>query len=116
MIRLESREGCEDLMEQVTDKADCLDAIADSCASPVEIPHAIRQLFDDQADPSRFTTFSTIHRAKGSESRRVFLIDIPYSDAIDKKRPPSPWEITQRENLRYVALTRSLDSLYFVPA
>ena len=115
LAKLESREGCEDLIEQVQDKADCLDAIAGSCAATPEIPEAIRQLFDDQADPARFTTFSTVHRAKGSEARRVFFVDVPYSEARDKKRPPSPWELRQRENLRYVALTRSLNSLYFVP-
>lgn len=111
--RLDAKEGAEAKIEQVYDQADCLEAIAASCRSPMEIPTAIKHLFDDQDGASR-VTFSSIHRAKGSEAERVYFIDLP--DRIDRKthKPAPPWEADQRRNLRYVALTRSLNTLSLV--
>ena len=102
-------------MERVEDKAACLEAIADSCESPAEVFDAIRLLFDDQSDTRNTIVLSTVHRAKGSEAKRVFLIDQPYG--MNRRPNGIPqWEADQRRNLRYVALTRSLDSLFFLPA
>jgi len=51
---------------------------------------------------------STIHRAKGLENSRVFILD------YDKIQPirELEWENTQELNLHYVALTRSKEELY----
>lgn len=108
--RLERRDGTEDLIEAVTDKALALTAICDTCGSPAEVPGVIDMLFSDD-DATNRVTFSSVHRAKGSEAREVYYIQIPYSVERDKKRPPHPWELQQRRNIEYVALTRSLDSL-----
>ena len=113
--KLADKDGVEDLMERVEDKAACLEAIADSCESPAEVFDAIRLLFDDQSDTRNTIVLSTVHRAKGSEAKRVFLIDQPYG--MNRRPNGIPqWEADQRRNLRYVALTRSLDSLFFLPA
>jgi DNA helicase-2/ATP-dependent DNA helicase PcrA len=111
LAKYESRDGCEDLVEQVSDKADALEAIADTCDSPAEVPGVIQELFDDRADAATRITFSSVHRAKGSEARRVLFLDKPYCD----RKPPAAWEADQRRNLRYVALTRSLQSLTLIP-
>jgi hypothetical protein len=113
--RLEARDGTESLVEAVMDKAACLLAIGSSCDSPSEIPGVIGRLFSDDNAENR-VTFSSVHRAKGSEARRVHYIQVPYSEKRDKVRPPQPWEVQQRKNLRYVALTRSLDYLNLVTA
>jgi hypothetical protein len=113
IARLEAKDGAEDLIEQTEDKADCLDAIASACSSPAEIPRLIGQLFADDDAHSR-VTFSSVHRAKGSEAENVKFIDIPYSMVRDALKPPQAWELAQRRNLRYVALTRSLHSLTIV--
>jgi DNA helicase II / ATP-dependent DNA helicase PcrA len=107
VARLERKEGTDHLIEAAHDKADCLEAIADSCNQPGEIPGAVDFLFDESDSASDRVTFSTVHRAKGSEAERVHLIDIPFSEFRDKLRPPADWELAQRRNLRYVALTRS---------
>jgi superfamily I DNA/RNA helicase len=55
---------------------------------------------------------STIHRAKGLEANRVFILnfdDLPVFKANQKE-----WERTQEENLKYVAITRALNDLYLV--
>lgn len=55
---------------------------------------------------------STIHKAKGLENDRVFILD--YDKLPLKKDNHKPWEITQENNLKYVALTRAKESLFLV--
>lgn len=55
---------------------------------------------------------STIHRAKGLENKRVFIVnydELPYFRLQQKD-----WERTQEVNLKYVAVTRSLSELYLI--
>jgi superfamily I DNA/RNA helicase len=111
--RLERKDGTDHLIEQVEDKAACLEAIAETCGSPAEVPGVIDNLFADDIASNR-VTFSSVHRAKGSEARNVAYIQIPFSEARDRRRPPQPWELDQRRNLRYVALTRSMERLTLV--
>jgi hypothetical protein len=113
IARLDAKDGTEDLIEQVEDRAACLEAIASSCSSPAEVPGVIGQLFAD-GDANGRITFSSVHRAKGSEARNVTYIQVPYSEKRDRVNPPQDWEISQRRNLRYVALTRSMDRLTLV--
>ena len=55
---------------------------------------------------------STIHRAKGLEEKRVFILDY---DKLPFLRPNQlGWERTQEENLKYVAVTRAEESLFLV--
>jgi hypothetical protein len=109
--RLMAKDGSESLLEALSDRVGCLHALAAECGSPAELPGRIGELFDDAPAGSR-VTFSSVHRAKGSEARRVHLIDLPHG------RPPEGpnklVEMGQRRNLRYVALTRSLHHLTFV--
>jgi len=56
-------------------------------------------------------TLTTIHRAKGLENERVFLIQ---PDILPSKYATAPWEILQEENLRYVAYTRAKSFLGIV--
>lgn len=107
---LAEKDDSDSKIETVMDQTACLEAIASSCQSPADVPTAIARLFDDAAAKDRIT-FSSVHRAKGSEARDVTYIQVPYSESRDKKKPPQPWELQQRTNLRYVALTRSLDTL-----
>lgn len=113
IARLEAKDGTESLIEAVEDRAMCLEAIAGSCASPAEVPGVIGQLFAD-GDANGRITFSSVHRAKGSEARNVTYIQVPYSEKRDRIDPPKQWEINQRRNLRYVAVTRSSDKLTLV--
>jgi superfamily I DNA/RNA helicase len=113
ILRLEAKDGADDLIEQTEDRAACLHAIASACQTPTEIPGLISRLFKDDEAQTR-VTFSTVHRAKGSEAENVTFINIPYSATRDALKAPQPWELDQRRNLRYVALTRSLHSLTIV--
>lgn len=55
---------------------------------------------------------STIHKAKGLENKRVFILD--YDKLPMKKDGHKPWETIQENNLKYVALTRTKHTLYLV--
>lgn len=54
---------------------------------------------------------STIHKAKGLENDRVFLI---CPELIPSKYATQPWQLEQESNLAYVAYTRAKKSLVIV--
>ena len=55
---------------------------------------------------------STIHRAKGLEEDRVFIIDYDQLPLLRKEM--KDWEKTQEVNLKYVAVTRAKEALFLV--
>lgn len=73
-----------------------------------ELCELIRTIFSDD---STEITFSSIHRAKGLEANRVFILDF---DLIPSKFARQEWEMQQENNLAYIALTRSKDKLFFI--
>lgn len=93
---------------RINDKYDTLVAIADNCQQPFEFPVKTEALFDDSTDG---IILSTVHKAKGLEAYRVFVIR---PDLMPHPLAKSPEAMTQEENLMYVAWTRSKAELYFV--
>ncbi len=55
---------------------------------------------------------STIHRAKGLEEERVFIID--YDQLPFSRQGQKDWEKEQETNLKYVAITRAMKTLFLV--
>lgn len=53
---------------------------------------------------------STIHRAKGLENNRVFILE--YDKLPFLSRCTQEWEIIQEHNLHYVAVTRAKEALF----
>lgn len=79
------------------------------CTSVYEVLKKIK-LFISAKEKS--VRLSSIHRAKGLEEDRIFIIDydkLPYV-RIDQK----DWERIQEINLKYVAVTRARSALYLV--
>ena len=60
--------------------------------------------------PAVGPTISSIHRAKGSEADRVYIIE---PELMPSKYARLEWEKEQEENLRYVAITRAKKELHF---
>ena len=56
-------------------------------------------------------TLSSIHKAKGLEAPRVFILN--YS-LMPSKYAKKPWQVTQETNLQYVAVTRAKKDLVFI--
>jgi len=109
--RLAKVEGNEAQIERLLDRADCIKiCLANYEASTVEDFCAqIESLF---AHERASVTLSTVHRAKGLEEKRVFILKPERLPLVWPKQ--QNWERQQEINLKYVALTRALESLTFV--
>lgn len=108
---LEAKNATESAFELVTDKAEALQACyANSQAASVqELAATIEALF---ADDNANIWLSSVHRAKGLEENRVFILEF---DRLGDGRPKqSADELQQERNLKYVALTRAKQTLYLM--
>ncbi len=57
-------------------------------------------------------SLSTIHKVKGLEANRVFILD--YDLLPIQRQEQQDWEVEQERNLVYVALTRAKEQLFLV--
>ncbi len=100
----------------LTDKVETLRVFLEELPATETIERLVReidQLFSDSN--SGQLTLSTIHRAKGLEYSRVFLLNIHFLDDDTRKgKKMQSWEIQQRANLKYVAITRSRKELIYI--
>lgn len=96
-------------VDQVADIADTILAIADTCDTLPELNERISMLFD-QDDKRPRVACSTVHRAKGKESDRVWLL----ADTFDKVTPKTPQQELEEANIKYVAITRARRELVYV--
>lgn len=91
------------------DKIQVLEVIFRKVNGPREVPSKIREIFHEDKRAARLMT---IHRSKGLENDRVFLLE----EAEGMKLMPSKWakqnwEHTQENNLIFVAVTRAKKEL-----
>jgi len=109
---LEKRKNSESQIQRLGDQVDgvraCIDAFPDA-RSLAELAECIDSLFSDGESP---VELSTVHRAKGLEADRVFIIAPEKLPLVWKNQ--QPWEAEQETNLKYVAITRARHSLIFV--
>ncbi len=104
--RAEKR-GSTSALQSIDDKYECLVAISEGCDNTKQIISKIEKIFSDEVSP---ITLSTIHKAKGLEAKRVYLID---PKLIPSKWCKKQWEFEQEKNLLYVAITRAKENLFF---
>lgn len=93
--------------EQICDKADTLEALADDLATVSELESRCRSLFEDSDKTSTAAIVcSSVHKSKGLEWPTVYVLrDTLYSKRGDAK---------EESNIVYVAVTRSQSELVFV--
>lgn len=72
---------------------------------------SIQRIFSD--DKTTGIKLSSIHRAKGMESKRVFFLT-PKGAECPHPMAKSAWQREQEMNLRYVAITRAIEELVYV--
>lgn len=72
-----------------------------------ELIQAVKETFSRQGS----VKLSTIHRAKGLEADRVFILD---PDLMPSRFAVQDWQIAQEKNLEYVAITRAKRELVFI--
>lgn len=95
------------LIAALDDKVETLNVLADEVETLSALTATIESLFSDN-DKAKAVTLSSIHRAKGAEAKRVFLLD---PSLLPFKAAKLPWELQQEKNLHYVALTRAGECL-----
>lgn len=94
--------------QSLEDKVDTVIALADGCDAIYEIEHKIKTIFSDHSEG---VVFSSVHKAKGLEAERVFILQ---PSLMPHPMAKKSWEMVQEVNIQYVAYTRSLDTLAFV--
>jgi superfamily I DNA/RNA helicase len=97
------------LIKTYEEKLGAIDALAVGLTSVQQVIDRITQIFSDEKNG---ICLSSVHKAKGLEADRVFI--------IEPKTMPAPWvkkewEMEQEDNIHYVAITRARQELVYVP-
>ena len=93
----------------VQDKVDCLNIVGAEAVNVRDLIASIELIFSDK---SKGTTLATIHKAKGLEAPRVFLLE---PELVPSPWAKQAWQVQQENNLLYVAVTRALETLVYLP-
>ena len=94
--------------QNLGDKVDTIVALCDSIQTISELENRIENIFSDDVEG---IVFSSIHRVKGLESNRVFILR---PDLLPHPMAKKEWETVQERNIEYVAYTRAIKELVFV--
>jgi hypothetical protein len=110
VARIGKVKGYEKKIETSQDIKDTLYALAENCNSIQEVEQRIYSLFQDTDKTSKpAVILSTVHRAKGLEADRVFML----MSTFQNRRAGNEIE---EANVKYVAITRAKVSLFLVNA
>ena len=93
---------------KLDDQVDTIIALAHNTDTVKGLYSKIDQVFDDR---EQGVVFSSIHKAKGTEADRTFILR---PELMPHPMATHNWELEQENNLQYVALTRSKSEMYFV--
>ncbi len=106
-LRLANAEKWEQL-QQLQDRIETIHAVASEAFSLLDLRSKLEKLFSDEVQG---VVFSSVHRAKGLQARRVFILR---PDLLPHPLAKLGWQLVQELNAKYVALTRSESELFFV--
>jgi DNA helicase-2/ATP-dependent DNA helicase PcrA len=105
-------------VQAIEDKCETLKIIIDNLiargmTTVNDLVSHIRSLFGDTPEGSKpkVFTLSTIHKSKGREWDRVYIIR---RDLLPSTYAKLPWQQEQERNLEYVAITRAKKELIYV--
>lgn len=100
----------EDIADRVKDQCETLFVLIDRAESQgmttvLELRGLIESMFADNVTESGMITLCSVHKAKGLEWNRVYIIG--RDTLMPSKYARQPWQIEQEINLIYVAVTRA---------
>lgn len=101
--------GKDAAVQTVHEKCDTLNALMEGMRDLSELRVTITTIFDDESKTG--VILSSIHRAKGDEAKRVWIM---HPELLPHPKAVQPWQREQESHLEYVAITRSLDELIWV--
>lgn len=103
----------EDRIDAVRDKAETIRHLTDGVAGPRELEARLDHLFTD--DPMvGAVVCSSVHKAKGLEAGRVFVLRSTLYPRPPKGRTHTPARMQEEANIEYVAITRAQRTLVWV--
>lgn len=92
------------------EKIQVIELLSKGLTHPNEVVAKILDIFSSD-EKNEGICLSTIHKSKGLESDRVFII---HQELMPSKYARKDWEVQQEQNLIYVAYTRAKSVLGFV--
>ena len=92
-----------------SEKVKIIESLSDGIENPNKVIEKIDNIFLN--DTKSGICLSTIHKSKGLESDRVFIL---HSELMPSKYAKLSWELEQEKNLEYVAYTRAKTFLGFI--
>jgi len=98
----------ENQAASLQDQFETIIALSDGCRTTQDLQARVDKIFSDDVAG---VVFSTVHKAKGLEAERVYILK---PELMPFPKATAEWQIEQERNLQYVAWTRALDQLYFV--
>lgn len=90
------------------DSVSVLSILSEGITTSNKLLKRLDKVFDDKKDG---IILSTVHKSKGLEADRVFIM---CRSLMPSKKAKQPWEVEQEENLIYVAYTRAKETLGFI--
>lgn len=90
------------------DQISTLLTLSEGCNTIEDLTNKISMTFNDDSDG---ICLSTIHKAKGLEAEKVYIL---CRSTMPPKRAQKDWEKIQEQNLIYVAYTRAKHTLGFI--
>jgi len=109
-LNASGKKSAEARIELIHDQADTLRALAEGLSGPKELEARIDGLFSDAGPDARAVVCSSVHRAKGLEADRVFILEDTLIRTVPGKPPPN----REEANIEYVAITRARRELVWV--
>jgi DNA helicase-2/ATP-dependent DNA helicase PcrA len=107
---ISSREASEETTIMLfREKIQIIQALSEDIEDPLVVMEKIDKIFSDNSQQG--VCLSNIHKSKGLESNRVFIL---HRELMPSRRATLPWEIEQENNLIYVAYTRAKKTLGFI--
>lgn len=107
------RKRQEARIQSIEDKAACLRVfianLTESKRTVMQLVRNIEALFAEKK--GRMLTLCTIHKSKGMEWERVFILD---RGLMPSRWATKPWMRVQESNLQYVAITRAKNHLTYI--
>jgi superfamily I DNA/RNA helicase len=113
--------------EQILDQYETLLALSDGVSGIPELLARLDTLFADTEGAPAHVVCSSVHKAKGLEASRVFVLEWTLHPPVPcqtcRKRPkgcqcpayvPDPRQAQEEANIAYVAITRAKDELTWV--
>jgi DNA helicase-2/ATP-dependent DNA helicase PcrA len=111
VARISKEKNSESLVESLSDKLECIRLFLSQNVSGkvFDLIKEIEGFFSEDVNGN--LTLATVHRSKGLEFQKVFILD---RNRFNPKWAKQSWMVEQEKNLVYVAVTRAKNDLVYI--